>query len=129
MKNTIRLFSLLVLIGLVGFASSCSKDDPVVQSPVITYPSQGIPVQIQPNGTYDYTFTVVADGGFRSKTIDSAGGTVVEDSSTPGDGDTNFTIKGAYTAGATEGPGAVTLTVEDNHGNSTTASIGFAIIE
>jgi hypothetical protein len=126
MKNQFKLFYLVLMIGFVGIASSCSSDDP--KAPVITFPSTGVTPEVKVNEDFNFTFTVAAEGGYNNHIITSAGGTVVETSSVPGAGTHDFTISGTYTAGDVTGPGAITLTVHDERGLTSTATIGVVVV-
>ncbi len=126
MKNRFKLFYLVLMIGFVGITSSCSSDNPV--APIITYPSTGVTPEVKVNEDFDFIFTVVAEGGYDSHLITVASGTVVESSSTPGFGEHEFTISGTFTAGDVAGPGAITLTVKDQKGLSTTETMAVVVV-
>ena len=125
MKKTINLFYMLLLIGIVGFVSSCKDEE---DAPVITFPDTGNPISLTSGESDDFTFTVVAKGGYVSHQLTAAGGTLIENPTVIPSGETDFTISGKYTAGDVTGPGAVTLTVTDGNGKSTTASISYTIV-
>ena len=126
MKNQIKVFVLILMIGFVGLNTSCSDDDPV--APVITYPDTGVTPQLSFNEQLNFEFTVVADGGYESHVITTAGGVAIVNSSTPGEGTKEFKISGTYTAGEVAGPGAITLLVDDQKGLSATVTIALVII-
>jgi len=114
------------MIGFVGITSSCSSDDP--KAPVITFPDNGTTPQVEVGTNYDFIFTVKAEGGYSSHTLKAGGGVILENPSVPGSGTKDFTISGTFKAGDETGPGAITLTVVDEKGLSTTATIAVVIV-
>jgi len=116
------------MIGFVGVISSCSNDNDV-NPPVITFPSTGIPPEIVVGEGFDFTFTVIANGGYDNHALTAKGGTIVENSSIPGAGETEFTISGTFTAGDVTGPGGITLTVHDEHGFTSHETLEVEIVK
>jgi len=126
MKNPFKLFYLVLMIGFVGIISSCSSDDP--KAPVITFPDNGTTPQVKVGTNYDFIFTVKAEGGYDSHTFKKSGGIIIENPSVIESGTKDFTISGTFTAGDVTGPDGITLTVHDNRGLSTTATIAVVIV-
>ncbi len=114
------------MIGFVGITSSCSSDDP--KAPVITFPDTGTAPEVKVGTGLDFTFTVVAEGGYDSHSFKEAGGTILENPSVIESGTKEFTISGTYTAGDVTGPDGITLTVHDERGLTTTATIAVIIV-
>ena len=125
--KSIKLFTLLLTIVLTGIVYSCAEED--VSAPVITYPDEGTTIELAPGDTYEFTFTVDAEGGYSSHILTTNGGTASDPSSTPHQDAVNFTISGKFTAGNVAGPGAITLSVTDQNGKSTTKSINVTITD
>lgn len=78
----------------------------------------------------EFSFLVVAEGGYASHTLESTGskGIIVVDNSAIVDGTKEFTISGKYTAGNVAGPDGIKLTVKDNEGAESIAIIGVDIL-
>lgn len=123
MKKPIKLIYLFLIIGMVGFISSCNEeDDP--DAPVITYADTGVTPHLTFGEQYNFSFGVVAEGGYRSHTLTSIHGTITEPSSTPGAGAQSFTITGSFTASDDQvGMDVVNLTVGDANGKSSQSTI------
>ncbi len=114
------------MIGFVGVISSCSDDDP--KAPIITFPDTGVTPEVTVGGTYDFNFTVKAEGGYSSHSYIAAGGVIVENPTVIPSGTKDFTLTGSYKAGDVAGPGAITLTVTDERGLSTTEAIAVVVV-
>jgi len=114
MKSTFRILVFVLAIGVAAFGSSCSDDDK--NPPVITFPTNGNQYEVTVGESFNFSFLVVAEGGYASHTLVSTlnQGAVVADNSLPGDGAKEFTISGSYTAGDVAGPDGIKLTVMDN---------------
>ena len=128
MKSTFKILVFVLAIGVAAFSSSCSDDDK--NPPVITFPSNGDQYEVETGGNFNFTFNVVAEGGYASHTLESTGnkGIIVADNSTPGDGVKEFTISGNYAAGDVSGPDGIKLTVLDNEGAESSAIINVDIL-
>ncbi len=125
--KTIKLFALLFTVVLSVITYSCAEDD--IAAPVITYPDEGIIIELAPGEIYDFIFTIDAEGGYSSHTLTADGGIASEKSSTPPQEAVNFTISGEFTAGNVAGPGTITLSVTDQNGKSATKSIKVTITD
>lgn len=122
MKKTIKLIYLLLIIGVAVSTSSCNEeDDP--DAPVIIYADTGITPQLEFGEQYNFSFGVIAEGGYLSHTLVAINGTIVEPSSTPGAGAKDFTITGSFTASEQVGPDVISITVGDAYGKSTQSII------
>ncbi len=128
MKSTFRVLVFVLAIGVAAFSSSCSDDDK--NPPVITYPTNGDQYEVTVGESFNFSFLVVAEGGYASHTLESTGnkGTIVADNSSIGDGTKEFTISGSYTAGDIAGPDGIKLTVLDNEGAESSAIINVDIL-
>jgi hypothetical protein len=126
MKNQFKIFYLVLMIGFVGITSSCSSDDP--KAPVITFPSTGVTPEVKVGESLNFEFSVKAEGGYSLHTLTAAGGNILENPSVPGSGAKDFTISGTYKAGNVAGPGAITLTVTDQKGLSTTETMAVVVV-
>ncbi len=128
MKSTFRVLVFVLAIGVAAFSSSCSDDDK--NPPVITYPTNGDQYEVTVGESFNFSFLVVAEGGYASHTLESTGnkGTIVADNSSIGDGTKEFTISGSYTAGDISGPDGIKLTVLDNEGAESCAIINVDIL-
>ena len=128
MKSTFRILVLVLAIGASAFTSSCSDDDK--DPPVISFPTNGNQYAVTAGGNFNFSFLVVAEGGYASHTLTSTAnqGVITNDNSTPGDGTKEFTITGNYTAGDVPGPDGIKLTVLDNEGAESSAIINVDII-
>lgn len=122
MKKPINLIYLILIIGVVGFVSSCNEeDDP--DAPVITYADTGVTPELKFGEQYSYEFGVVAEGGYHSHTLTAIHGTITEPSITPGTGEKNFSFTGSFTAGDVVGPDGINLIVTDSNGKSSQSTI------
>jgi len=128
MKSTFRILVFVLAIGAAAFTSSCSDDDK--DPPVISFPTNGNQYEVKVGESFNFTFFVKAEGGYASHTLESTGnkGTIVTDSSTPGEGTKEFTVSGSYTAGDVAGPDGIKLTVADNEGAESSAIINVDIL-
>ena len=128
MKSTYRILVFVLAIGAAAFSSSCSDDDK--DPPIISYPSNGSQYEVIVGESFNFTFVVVAEGGYASHILESTAnqGVIVADNSTPGDGTKDFTITGSYTAGNVAGPDGIKLTVLDNEGAESSAIINVDIL-
>lgn len=126
MKNSLNLIYLILIIAVVGF-SSCNEDDPPV---VITFPDTGVIPELAFGETMNFVFTVEAEGGYKSHTLDGSLGITSANPISPEEGATNFTISGAFTANDTEaGLGGIYLLVTDLKGTSAQATMPVTIVE
>ncbi len=122
MKKPINLIYLILIIGVVGFVSSCNEeDDP--GAPVISYTDTGVTPHIKFGEQYSYSFGVVAEGGYKSHTLTSIHGTITAPSITPSAGEKNFSFTGSFTASDLVGMDGVNLIVTDSNGKSTQSTI------
>jgi len=128
MKSTFKILVFVLAIGVAAFSSSCSDDDK--NPPVISFPTNGSQYEVTAGGNFNFSFFVVAEGGYASHTLESTGnkGIIVADNSTPGDGVKEFTISGNYAAGDVSGPDGIKLTVLDNEGAESSAIINVDIL-
>ena len=72
-------------------------------------------------------FSVEAEGGYKSHEIKVAGGIAIEPPLNIPNGQVIFTVEGTFVAGDVPGPGAITITVTDNKGRSTTETMALDI--
>lgn len=128
MKSTFKILVFVLAIGTAVFTSSCSDDDK--NAPEITFPSNGNQYEVNVGESINFSFIVLAEGGYSSHTLEATlnQGIIVADNSTPGDGATEFTISGSYTAGDIAGPDGIKLTVKDNEGAESSAIINVDIL-
>ena len=128
MKSTFRILVFVLAIGAAAFSSSCSDDDK--DPPIISYPNNGNQYEVTVGESFNFTFVVVAEGGYASHTLESTAnqGVIVADNSTPGDGTRDLTLSGSYTAGNVAGPDGIKLTVRDNEGAESSAIINVDIL-
>ena len=124
MNTYLKLFVFLMTFGIT--AISCSDDDK--DPPIITYPDNGMLWEVKTGELLPFEFTVVAEGGYSSHSLEGVAGTVISDQSEIPDGTKNFTIKGGFFAGDVPGPGAIKLTVRDNEGAESSSTIGVDIL-
>ena len=128
MKNLFRVLVLVLAVGTASLTSSCSDDDK--NPPVITYPTNGNAYEVTVGETINFTFSVVAEGGYASHTLASTAnqGIIAETTGLIDNGTENFTITGAYTAGDVAGPDGIKLTVKDNEGAESSSIINVDIL-
>ena len=131
MNNISKILAFVFALGVFSLNVSCSSDDDNnPDPPVISFPSNGEQYEVTVGGTFDFTFIVEAEAGYESHTLESTTnqGVILEDNSTPGDGEKNFTISGSYTAGNVAGPDGIRLTVVDREGAQSSAIINVDIL-
>ena len=128
MKNLFRVLVLVLAVGTASLTSSCSDDDK--DPPVITFPTNGSQYEVNTGGNFNFTFSVVAEGGYAAHIMSSTknNGVITSDLSAIEDGATEFKITGNYTAGDISGPDGIKLTVVDNEGAESSATINVDII-
>ena len=128
MKSTFKILVFVLAMGTAAFSTSCSDDDK--NPPVISYPTNGSQYEVATGGDFDFSFVVVAEGGYASHILESTlnQGVIVTTSLEPAAGTKEFTISGNYTAGDISGPDGIKLTVLDNEGAQSSAIINVDII-
>jgi len=128
MKNLFRVLVLVLAVGTASLTSSCSDDDK--DPPVITFPSNGNQYEVTVGENFNFTFNVVAEGGYATHIMSSTknNGVITGDLSAIEDGATEFQISGNYAAGDISGPDGIKLTVVDNEGAESSATINVDII-
>ena len=128
MKSTFRILVFVLALGATALTSSCSDDDK--DPPVITFPTNGDQYEVETGGNFNFTFNVVAEGGYATHILSSTtnNGVITTDNSAIADGATEFKITGNYTAGDIAGPDGLKLTVLDNEGAESSAIINVDII-
>mgnify|MGYP001820282719 FL=1 len=128
-SNSLNLthFALFLILSVGGIMSSCS-DDEKSEPPVITYPDNGMLWEVKTGELLPFEFTVVAEGGYASHSLEGVAGTIIADQTEIPDGTKNFRIKGGFFAGDVPGPGAIKLTVRDNEGAQSSSTIGVDIL-
>ena len=128
MKNLSKIV-FVSLVAVVMSLTACSKDEVSPQGPQIVVPEGTQEVTI--GEVKELSFMIKVPGGFESYSIQTAGGTFIvpEQAAMIQEGETSGEIIGMFEAGSTAGPGAVTLTVIDQNGKSSTASHALEIIE
>ncbi len=118
----------LFLILCAGWAISSCSDDEKSEPPVITFPDNGMLWEVKTGELLPFEFTVVAEGGYASHSLEGVAGTIIADQTQIPDGSKNFQIKGGFFAGGVPGPGAIKLTVRDNEGGQSSSTIGVDIL-
>ena len=124
MKNYLKIFVLLLTLGTGVVACSDDSKDP----PVITFPDNGQPWEVKTQELLPFEFTVFAEGGYSSHSLEGVAGTIIADQTEIPDGSQNFSIKGGFFAGDVPGPGAIRVTVRDNEGGQSSATINVDIL-
>ena len=122
----LNLFAFLFILGVGVVSISCSDDN--ADPPVITYPDNGMMWEVNTGELLPYEFTVVAEGGYSSHSLEGVAGTVISDQTEIPNGTKNFRIKGGFFAGEVPGPGAIKLTVRDNEGGQSSSTINVDIL-
>lgn len=131
MKFVSKFLVFAFVAAVTTFNVSCSSDDDdSADAPEITFPSNGQQYEVVVGESFNFSFLVVADGGYESHTLESTtnAGVITSDRSTPGQGAKEFTISGQYTAGDVSGPDGIKLTVIDEEGNESSAIINVDIL-
>ncbi|HEY9116383.1 MAG TPA: hypothetical protein VIN11_01080 [Roseivirga sp.] len=124
MKNSVKLFNLLLAFALVLVVSSCGDDEPEIASPSITQPDA---VSVEEGQSTTITFTANMPGGYASNSVTATGGTAtVTTAPTAGATSGDFVVTFDAT---TPGAGSVTLTVTDTNGKSGNNTAVIAIEE
>ncbi|MGI9530284.1 hypothetical protein [Lutimonas sp.] len=128
MKSTLRILVLTLALSVTAFTTSCSDDDK--DPPVISFPTNGNQYEVKVGESFNFSFNVVAEGGYASHSLESTTGqgTIVADNSSIGEGTKEFTISGSYTASDVAGPDGIKLTVQDNEGAESSAIINVDIL-
>ena len=128
MKRVFKILIFVLVLGITAVNASCSDDEK--DPPKITFPSNGSQYEVKVGETTDFSFLVVAEGGYASHLLESTGnkGLIAGDNSTPGAGTKEFTISGRYLAGNVAGPDGIKLTVVDNEGAESSAIINVDIL-
>ena len=128
MKSKFKILVFVLALGMTAVNVSCSDDDK--DPPKISFPSNGSQYEVKVGESFNFSFVVIAEGGYASHSLESTGnkGVIVADNSVPGAGAKEFTISGSYTAGDVAGPDGIKLTVTDNEGAESSAIINVDIL-
>ena len=126
MKTYLKLLTFLLTFSIGGSTISCADDD--TDPPVITYPDNGMMWEVQTGELLPFEFTVIAEGGYASHSLEGVAGIVISDQMEIPDGTKNFSVKGGFFAGDVPGPGAIKLTVRDNEGAQSSSTISVDIL-
>lgn len=114
------LFYSLFVISVIF--EGCQKEYEV---PKITAPSA---TNVEVNKTVDLTFNFTADGGYKSSTLVTSGGSaVIKTNADAGSKAGNIVV--TFTAGAVTGAGSVALTLMDNESQTQTSTAVLTIFE
>jgi hypothetical protein len=111
-----RILSMMTIAAMVLSFVSCDDEDPIPDGPIITSPAV---TSIQVETSADITFTVTVPGGYKAVAISGIGGSPTMKSE-PTVGSTTGSVVVTYSADATQGAGAVLITVTDNSNKSAT---------
>ena len=126
MNTRLKLFLILLVIGIGNITLSCADDDS--DPPLITFPDSGMLYEVKTGELLPFEFTVVAEGGYSSHSLEGVAGTIISDQTEIPNGSKDFKVKGGFFAGDVPGPGAIKLTVRDNEGRQSSSTIGVDIL-
>jgi hypothetical protein len=119
MKQTLKIFALLLAVSSIVMIQSCKEDEPTPAGPTVTAPTSVASVQVGTKA--DVTFTFTAPGSFKSSSVTATGGTAtIKTAPTANATEGNVVVE--FTAGATAGAGSVVLTLTDNSNQTATAT-------
>lgn len=126
MNTHLKLLLLLLVFGIGNITLSCADDDS--DPPLITFPDSGMLYEVKTGELLPFEFTVVAEGGYSSHSLEGVAGTIISDQTEIPNGSKDFKVKGGFFAGDVPGPGAIKLTVRDNEGGQSSSTIGVDIL-